>query len=626
MARRRSRRPTSRPNSPPRWSRPRRGRCASSGRCCARTALSGRWRCSPRWSWPRRWPCSPGGAAARPVRRGRHAGHRAAAPGRGDRAAGLPGRAGPDRARPILHESLRQGRQLELRLRMALLRKLPRLNDRYFQSRPITDMADRATRPAAGRAGCRRWRCRPAARDVRAGADAGRHPARSRPRSAGLGWRRWSRRGAGRPLVQPLLNERDLRARNHAGALNGFYLDALLGLVPIRAHRAERAWRASTRACWSNGRRAVPRPGSPWALAAEGLQMALTTGLARHCCCWPLRARQGTVLGTDLLLVFWTLHLPALGGAPDRLAHAYPAHAQRAAAPAGAAGRHRTRRTATGAGNAARQRGPALHLENARRAGRRATRSCATSTWRSRRANTWPSSAARAPASRRCWGCCWAGTGCPKAGCGSTAMSSTARGSKLCAAAPPGSTPASSCGTPASSTTWATPRTRPTWRAPVPRWRRHACAACWSACRRVCRRCSAKAARCSPAARASACAWAGRCSPGAPAGAARRALPRARPPAAPRLLAEARRGGANVTLLCVTHDVGETRGFDRVLVVENGRLVEDGAPRRRWRAQLALPRAARRRDAGRRRRCGTARNGAASRVQDGRVVGSEAAP
>ena len=45
---------------------------------------------------------------------------------------------------PILHESLRQGRQLELRLRMALLRKLPRLHDRYFQSRPISDMADRA--------------------------------------------------------------------------------------------------------------------------------------------------------------------------------------------------------------------------------------------------------------------------------------------------------------------------------------------------------------------------------------------------------------------------------------------------------------------------------------------------
>ena len=34
--------------------------------------------------------------------------------------------------------------------------------------------------------------------------------------------------------------------------------------------------------------------------------------------------------------------------------------------------------------------------------------------------------------------------------------------------------------------------------------------------------------------------------------------------------------------MCVTHDVGETLGFSRVLVVEGGRIVEDGVP-----AQLA---------------------------------------
>jgi ATP-binding cassette subfamily B protein len=33
-----------------------------------------------------------------------------------------------------------------------------------------------------------------------------------------------------------------------------------------------------------------------------------------------------------------------------------------------------------------------------------------------------------------------------------------------------------------------------------------------------------------------------------------------------------------VTLLCITHDVSETQAFDRVLVVEGGRVVEDGAP------------------------------------------------
>ena len=32
------------------------------------------------------------------------------------------------------------------------------------------------------------------------------------------------------------------------------------------------------------------------------------------------------------------------------------------------------------------------------------------------------------------------------------------------------------------------------------------------------------------------------------------------------------------TLLCITHDVAETRAFPRVLVIEGGRMVEDGAP------------------------------------------------
>lgn len=46
-----------------------------------------------------------------------------------------------------------------------------------------------------------------------------------------------------------------------------------------------------------------------------------------------------------------------------------------------------------------------------------------------------------------------------------------------------------------------------------------------------------------------------------------------------RLLAESRRLWADITLLCVTHDVEHTQGFDRVLVVENGRVIENGAPK-----------------------------------------------
>jgi ABC-type transport system involved in cytochrome bd biosynthesis fused ATPase/permease subunit len=46
------------------------------------------------------------------------------------------------------------------------------------------------------------------------------------------------------------------------------------------------------------------------------------------------------------------------------------------------------------------------------------------------------------------------------------------------------------------------------------------------------------------------------------------------------------------TILCVTHDVAETLDFSRVLVIEGGRLVEDGSPARlregpsRYRAML----------------------------------------
>jgi ATP-binding cassette subfamily B protein len=44
------------------------------------------------------------------------------------------------------------------------------------------------------------------------------------------------------------------------------------------------------------------------------------------------------------------------------------------------------------------------------------------------------------------------------------------------------------------------------------------------------------------------------------------------------LLAQARRRWSGTTLLCITHDVRETLGFDRVVVVENGVICEQGRP------------------------------------------------
>ena len=44
------------------------------------------------------------------------------------------------------------------------------------------------------------------------------------------------------------------------------------------------------------------------------------------------------------------------------------------------------------------------------------------------------------------------------------------------------------------------------------------------------------------------------------------------------LLRRARSAWRDVTMLCITHDVGDTMTFERVLVIDNGRIVEDGAP------------------------------------------------
>jgi ATP-binding cassette subfamily B protein len=46
------------------------------------------------------------------------------------------------------------------------------------------------------------------------------------------------------------------------------------------------------------------------------------------------------------------------------------------------------------------------------------------------------------------------------------------------------------------------------------------------------------------------------------------------------LLERARQTWRDATVRCITHDVAETLDFDRVLVIEAGRLVEDGSPAR----------------------------------------------
>lgn len=221
---------------------------------------------------------------------------------------------------PIAMESLRLGRHLETRLRMALLRKLPRLSDRYFQSRPISDMAERShsiylTRLVPG-LGIKFIQGLWDILFTLAGI------ALIDPASAPLALA-ITVLAIGVPLAaQPLLNERDLRVRSHSGALHSFYLDALLGLVPIRTHSAERAVRREHESLlveWARSSRGLIR----LSLLTEGIQSLACLGLAGLLLLGHFQ-RAG-VTGGVLLLVYWTLKLPAIGHKLTSLVHQYPA-------------------------------------------------------------------------------------------------------------------------------------------------------------------------------------------------------------------------------------------------------------------------------------------------------------
>jgi ABC-type bacteriocin/lantibiotic exporter with double-glycine peptidase domain len=210
---------------------------------------------------------------------------------------------------PVMREAMRLGRQLEARLRMALLDKLPRLSERYFQSRAVSDMAERshsihATRNLPGLA----LQC------VRTVADLGMT-------LLGLAWidpacLRWAV-----PMVltalalpwlwRPWMSERDMRVRNQASALHTFCLDALLGLTPIRTHGAERAVRQEHEGLlvgWTRSTLSLVRVG----LLTEGIQSALMLGMACMLL-WGHFQRNDGATGADLLLIYWVLKLPALG-------------------------------------------------------------------------------------------------------------------------------------------------------------------------------------------------------------------------------------------------------------------------------------------------------------------------
>ncbi len=222
---------------------------------------------------------------------------------------------------PIQMTLQRIGRRLETRLRVAFLEKIPRLSNRYFVDRPIADLNRRAY----------------ALRDLR-----------ETPESAAKFARAWFQliltagcmiwlEPTSLPFVllsvittigivqlaYPLGSTAILRCSLHTNTLNHFYLDALLGLLPARTHSAERAIRREHESSL------VDLIGADVRMTQRFGVIFLTAAMAPAI--WTILvvlnfvARGGAA--TDLiLLTYWGLNLPLLA---EQVARAIVQYLQR---------------------------------------------------------------------------------------------------------------------------------------------------------------------------------------------------------------------------------------------------------------------------------------------------------
>ncbi|ETW93376.1 MAG: hypothetical protein ETSY1_39480, partial [Candidatus Entotheonella factor] len=212
------------------------------------------------------------------------------------------------------------GRRLEARLRLAFLSKIPRLGDRYFYSRLTSDLAQRAY-------SLRQIRMLPGL-----GLQGLSLASQMLFTTIGICWFAPAVASialltlvlmlAVVVLAQPVITQADLRARTHDSALSRFHLDALQGLIPLRTHSAETALRREhegvlrewVRASWNL---------TYWHVAAQTLAMLIgfagTIGII-----FTYLAARGDP-HEILLLLFWALQLPAVAQLLFQIAQQYPA-------------------------------------------------------------------------------------------------------------------------------------------------------------------------------------------------------------------------------------------------------------------------------------------------------------
>jgi ABC-type bacteriocin/lantibiotic exporter with double-glycine peptidase domain len=200
------------------------------------------------------------------------------------------------------------GRRREMGLRLRLAAKLRRLPDRYLRTRLPADLAERAHLLSHCRRGPEL-----AAGVLRAGLDAVLA-------AAGICWLD-PRLAAGAAaatagaiavpmLLLPRFEERSGRLRAHGAALGAMYLDVARGLGAVHAHGAEAAMRRrhdELLAGWLRARRAATSDGIWFETAAQAVLSIATAGLV-------LGHLHRHGMGPQaVVLVLWVLQLVAAG-------------------------------------------------------------------------------------------------------------------------------------------------------------------------------------------------------------------------------------------------------------------------------------------------------------------------
>ena len=203
---------------------------------------------------------------------------------------------------------LRLGRALEIGLRVRFLLKIPLLGDRYFQSRLLSDMAQRAH-------GLQQLRqvpeiCGHLLQLVASLLVTGLAIAWLYPGSALLVALAMCSALVVPALFLPGALERDLRQRELGASLASLQLDCLLAARAIQAHDAQQTLRAVQAELLRGWLNAGLRRQSLF-VRADAIQMAL--GFA---CVIALIYRQMTLVASpagSLLLIYWALSIPLLG-------------------------------------------------------------------------------------------------------------------------------------------------------------------------------------------------------------------------------------------------------------------------------------------------------------------------